>query len=60
MQDQLSQLIEKIINNITDKTEYGARPILREIQRVLEDKIVDLLINSNIKKGHKFKYKELI
>ena len=58
--DVYEPIIEKIINNITDKTEYGARPILREIQRVLEDKIVDLLINSNIKKGHKFKYKELI
>lgn len=58
--DVYEPLITKIINNISNKSEYGARPILREIQNLLEDKIVELLVNSKIKKGHKFRYKELI
>lgn len=57
--DAYEPLVEKIIGNISDKAEYGARPILREIQNLLEDKITDLLIDNDYKKGHTFKYAEI-
>ena len=37
----------------------GARPILREIQVELEDKITDFIIDNNIEKGHIFTKEEL-
>ena len=32
--------------------EYGARPIKREIRNVVEDKISEMIINNDIKKGN--------
>ena len=51
--------IERIINNVSLNTEYGARYIIRELQTIIEDKITDLIIETNIKKGHIFEYDEL-
>lgn len=51
--------IKKILNNISDKKEYGARPIIREIENLIENKIADILIENNIKKGHIFTYDEI-
>ncbi|MDB3914282.1 AAA family ATPase [Alphaproteobacteria bacterium] len=45
---------DKVCDTIALKSynpEYGARPIKREIRDVVEDKISELIINNNIKKG---------
>ena len=48
-----------IYNNVHEKRNMGARPIIREIQFELEDKITDFIIDNNIEKGHIFTEKEL-
>lgn len=54
-------IVKKIMENISEQKEYGARPIIREIQRVVEDKITDIIIeNNSIKKGHKFNSDEIV
>ena len=57
--DIYETLTEEVLKNISDKKEYGARPILREIEKLLENKITDLLIEKNIKKGYNFKYSDI-
>ena len=52
-------LPKTILKNISLYTEYGARPILREIQNELEDKITDYILNNNIEEGFTFSYKIL-
>ena len=44
------KVAELIIKNGTDAT-YGARPLRRAIQTVLEDKIAEEIIDGNLKKG---------
>ena len=57
--DIYETLTEEVLKNISDKKKYGARPILREIEKLLENKITDLLIEKNIKKGYSFKYSDI-
>lgn len=52
-------LPQKILDNISSHSEYGARPILREIQKELEDKITDYILNNNIEEGFTFSYEKL-
>ena len=61
LSDDLTQgkIIDDIYSNISDKKEYGARPIVNEVQRMIEDKIVDYLIDNDIEDGHTFTYQEL-
>ena len=57
--DIYETLTKEVLKNISDKKEYGARPILREIENLLENKITDILIDKNIKKGYCFKYSDI-
>ena len=46
---------DRVIDTIALKgynPEYGARPIKREIRNVVEDKISEMIINNDIKKGN--------
>lgn len=52
-------MVDDIYNAISEKTEYGARPIVNEVQRRIEDKIVDYIIDNDVEDGHTFTYKEL-
>lgn len=52
-------MVDEIYRNISDKKEYGARPIINEVQRRIEDKIVDYIIDNDVENGHTFTYKEL-
>lgn len=45
---------EKIFNEVRDEKEYGARPVIRTIERLVEDRIADLIIDGHVKKGHAF------
>jgi ATP-dependent Clp protease ATP-binding subunit ClpA len=46
--------VEKIFNEVRDEKEYGARPVIRTIERLVEDRIADLIIDGHVKKGHAF------
>lgn len=48
------KLLDDIFNAVTEERDYGARPVLREIQRQLEDKLADCIINENVEVGHIF------
>ncbi len=50
------RLIDDIFDNVKKESEYGARPILREIQFQLEDKLTDYIIDNNIDTGFVFTY----
>lgn len=52
-------MIELLFNNIKDLKEYGARPILKEIQHTLEDKITDFIIDKNPSKKHNISYSDI-
>lgn len=53
------KLVKRIFNAITENREYGARPILREIEEQLEDKLTDLIINGKVSEGHVFTEDEI-
>ena len=47
-------VINYILNYIKKDIEYGARPILRAIQELIENKITDLLLENNYKEWYEF------
>lgn len=61
MDDDLcnGKLIDSIFEKVKEETEYGARPILREIQVQLEDKLTDYIIDEEVKPGFIFKYNDI-
>lgn len=54
-----TKMIDEIFNEILSKSEYGARPIVNEVQRRIEDRIVDYLIDNEVEEDHTFTYDEL-
>ena len=46
--------VERIFNEVQDEKEYGARPVIRTIERLVEDRIADLIIDEQVNKGHTF------
>lgn len=53
------KLIDSIFENVKKESEYGARPILREIQLQLEDKLTDYIIDNSVDSGFVFKYEDI-
>jgi ATP-dependent Clp protease ATP-binding subunit ClpC len=51
--------VENIFNEVRDEKEYGARPVIRTIERLVEDRIADLIIEGHAKKGHAFTDEEI-
>ena len=49
-----NNVIDYIINYIKKDIEYGARPILRAIQELIENKITDLLLENDYKEWYEF------
>lgn len=47
-------VINYILNYIKKDIEYGARPILRAIQELIENKITDLLLDNDYKEWYEF------
>jgi ATP-dependent Clp protease ATP-binding subunit ClpA len=47
-------VINYILNYIKKDIEYGARPILRAIQELIENKITDLLLENDYKEWYEF------
>lgn len=54
------EIVTLIFNNIKDKMAYGARPILREINSLIIDRITDLLIENEYQKGYEFSLKDIL
>lgn len=54
-----NEFLPIIYNKVHEKQNMGARPIIREIQNELEDKITDFIIDNNIEKGYVFKKENL-
>lgn len=50
----VGKLFNTIKENVSKESEYGARPILREIRRQMEDRITDLIIDKHLDKGYIF------
>lgn len=61
LQDNLenTELFNTIYNNVIEKKNMGARPIIRELQTLIEDKITDYIIDNEIEKGHIFTVNEM-
>ena len=53
------KLIDSIFDKVKSESEYGARPILREIQLQLEDKLTDYIIDNEVEPGFVFKYDDI-
>ena len=53
------KLIDSIFEKVKSESEYGARPILREIQLQLEDKLTDYIIDNEVEPGFVFKYNDI-
>ena len=53
------KLVDDIFETVKEESEYGARPILRELQKKLEDRLTDYILANNVKKGHTFKYQDI-
>lgn len=54
-----TRLFDIIYNNVMENKNMGARPIIRELQVLIEDKITDYIIENNIENGHIFTINEL-
>ena len=52
--------IENIFNNVTEEREYGARPVIRTIEKMVEEKIADMIIEGKVKKDYVFSDKDFI
>lgn len=54
-----TEVVDYIYKESDSKPEYGARPALRSVQRLVENKIIDLLIENDITEGHVFTKSEV-
>ena len=50
------KLLDTIFESVKEQSEYGARPILREIQIQLENKLTDFIINNDLPTNYNIKY----
>ena len=55
-----TELFNTIYSNVIKSKNMGARPIIRELQTHIEDKITDLIIDNNFETGHIFTAEELV
>lgn len=53
------KLVDDIFSKVKSESEYGARPVIREIQTQLEDKLTDYIIDNDIQTGFVFKYNDI-
>ncbi len=54
-----TKLFNSIYNNVAKSKKMGARPILRELQTHIEDRITDFIVDGDIEPGHIFTAEEL-
>lgn len=55
-----SNMIDLIYNSVKTKKNMGARPILRSIEELIEDKVVDILLNKDEEDSYTFTDKDFL
>lgn len=53
-------LVDIILEKAKTESKYGARPILRILQRMFIDRITDMILDENIPKGYKFTSTDIV
>ena len=53
------KLVDVILEKVKGEGDFGARPVIREIQRLLEDGLTDYIIENNPEKGYCFKLDDI-
>ena len=53
-------MIDLIYNSVKTKKNMGARPILRSIEELIEDKVVDILLNKDEEDSYTFTDKDFL
>ena len=54
-----TELPTHLFNRIQTMKQYGARPIVRELQKTLEDSVTDYIIDNNPQEGFVFSFKDI-
>lgn len=54
-----TELPSLLFDRIQNMKQYGARPIVRELQKILEDSVTDYIIDNNPPQGFIFSFKDL-
>lgn len=54
-----TELPSLLFNRIQNMKQYGARPIVRELEKILEDSVTDYIIDNNPPHGFTFSFKNL-
>lgn len=54
------ELSETIFNMISKEQEYGARPIVNAVERVIGDKVVDMIIENDLPPNYEFKKADFV
>ena len=55
-----NNIVDLIYDNIEDKKDMGARPILRAIEELIEDKVTDILLEKEEGEHHIFGEKDFL
>lgn len=53
------ELVDIILENVKGEGDFGARPVIREIQRLLEDGLTDYIIENNPADGYCFRMNDI-
>lgn len=48
--------VDVVAEAVKSESEYGARPVLREVRKRLDDRITDLIIDGDAEEGHVFTF----
>ena len=48
------EFVDRVFDKVKEESEYGARPVQREVRRMLDDRIADLVIEGGIDEGYIF------
>ena len=61
LQDDMegTQIFNTIYEGVASHRSMGARPVIREIQSCVEDRVTDMIIDGNVEDGHVFTSDEL-
>lgn len=48
------EFVDQVFEAVRNDSEYGARPVQREVRRRLDDRVTDLIIEKGVEKGYVF------
>lgn len=53
------KFVDDILEAVRTESEYGARPVRREVMKRLDDRLTDLIIDGGVEEGHVFTYNDI-